>query len=63
MKVIVEWTFDAVELEEIADQINKQEATEEDVRGFIKNAVMDALENARVELEAAKNDPSSSVGS
>ena len=63
MKVIVEWAFNEAELEEIADQMSKQEVTEEDVRAFIKNAVMDALENARVELEAAKNDPSSSVGS
>ena len=45
----------------IASHLGKTNVNDDDIRGFLKTAVRDAIEDAMVEYEAAMNDSSTRV--
>jgi hypothetical protein len=61
MRIEFAWEFKDEDLAAIAAQLGKANVNDDDIRGFLKTAVRDAIEDAMVEYEAAMNDSSTRV--
>jgi hypothetical protein len=62
MKVEFSQDFKDDELEAIAHHLGKEKVDDDDLRGFLKTVVKEAIDHALVEHEAFENDPSSNTG-
>jgi hypothetical protein len=62
MKVEFSWDFKDEELAAIAGHLDKPKVDDDDVRGFLKRIVKEAIDRSLVEHEAAENDPSTNTG-
>jgi hypothetical protein len=61
MRIEFSWEFKDEDLAAIAGHLGKTNVNDDDIRGFLKTAVRDAIEDAMVEFEAAMNDSSTRV--
>jgi hypothetical protein len=62
MRIDFSWEFNENELAAIAGHLGKPKVDDDDLRGFLKAALREAVGHAMVEHEAAEDDPSSNSG-
>ena len=62
MRIDFSWEFNENEQAAIAGRLGKETVDDDDLRGFLKTIVKEAIDRAMVEHEAAENDPSTNTG-